>query len=507
MNPSGRLRTILQVASGSLVAVAALAWALFGVHLFSNDGSVGRHIRLGRGILESGAIPRIDFLSHTMAGRPFVASEWLSEVIFAGADSIAGLSGVAVLTGLLFASAIQVVFRFCRSGGAGPLLASAVTGFSMFLQSVQLHPSPRLFSILFAAGFLLLLESYRREPRTWPLVIQIPLMAIWTNLHWGFLAGFSLLGVYLADAWRPRSPARGSRVPLSLVALGCLLATLVNPVGLDIWPQALSVVGLESLLDPTRGYRSPDFHQFYGKLFLAGVVMGFGLLGSGRIRAEFRGLVLFLGWTAASLVSAQCIPLFGALAIPWFAIWLHDLPEIEYAADRAAVPVVRRFSTPGESTRTAASSMLGISSALILGAATIGVALAWDRGRYSFDPGFFPVAASRALDSLAPQGKMFNEILWGGYLHYAEPDRPVFIDEQVHFYGRQVSTDYTRIRQLAPQSLELLDHYEIGWVIVPPNSPLPQGLDLNPMWRRVYADPSVVIYVRRTTAPQPMPHD
>ena len=45
-----------------------------------------------------------------MQGREFIPFEWLSEVLFAAAHAVAGLAGVAVLTGLLFAAGVGLVY-------------------------------------------------------------------------------------------------------------------------------------------------------------------------------------------------------------------------------------------------------------------------------------------------------------------------------------------------------------------------------------------------------------
>ena len=88
----------------SLFDIIFIIWVVvvpvgFGSRLINSDGDMARHIRLGEAILDRGGLPRTDFFSHTMAGRPFIAFEWGSEVVFALAFRAAGLAGVAVLSG------------------------------------------------------------------------------------------------------------------------------------------------------------------------------------------------------------------------------------------------------------------------------------------------------------------------------------------------------------------------------------------------------------------------
>lgn len=497
MNSSGRLLSALVPTTGTIVAASALGWALFGVRLFRNDGDVGRHIRVGRYILDTGTIPRVDHFSHTMSGQPFVPYEWMSEVVFAAADGMGGLPAVAALTGVLFAATTLVVFRLTVLLGAGPLLAAAVSTLSMALQAVHLLPRPHLFTTLFAAGTLLLLETHRCQSNRWLLFGLVPLMALWTNLHGGFLVGFIVLGVYLVDAWRPASPARASRVPLSLAALACFLVTFANPVGPDIWSHTLAYFGADFLIDQTDEYRSPDFHQLYGRLFLVGIVTGFGLLASGRSGAAFRDLALFLGWLAAGLVSARNIPLFGVLSVPWFALWSTQLA----ASESTREGMLRRLWNMDERGRVLESHLSGAVPMLMLGIVAVGLALTSASGRYAFEPESFPVAAMGAVEELQPSGHLFNEMPWGGYLLYTRPDIPVFIDGQTDFYGEELSKDYLRIRELAPGAFDLLKRYSIDWVLVRSTVPLVQGLDLHPGWNCPHKDATATLCLRARGSP------
>ena len=482
---------------GTVVSAVALAWALFGIPLFHIDGDVGRHIRVGRHILSTGRIPRTDVFSYTMFGEPFVPFEWLSEVFFAMADRIAGLTGVAVLSALLFAATSLIIYSLVRRLGVGPLLASVTAALSMVLQAVHLLPRPHLFTTLLAAVFLLLLESYRIRRSVVALGALIPIMVLWTNLHGGFLVGFVLLAVYSLDAWRPGSDVAANRIPLVLTAAACLIASFLNPAGPGVWTHSLSYFGMDFLVDQTNEYQSPDFHQMHGKVFLVSILIGLSLLGSGFSRAGFRDLTLFLGWLAAGLMSARNIPLFGVLAVPWFAPWAKSVLTLSRDGPMGSVAMrIEELDNRMEKVEAQISGFVptvGLALVLIVLAARIG------GERYSFEPESFPVSAVATLDELSVHGNVFTEMPWGGYLLYTRPDIPVFIDGQTDFYGEDLSKDYLRIRHLSRGGLELLDEYEVGWVLIPPSVPLAQGLSLDSRWRLEYEDTVAMVYARIAT--------
>jgi hypothetical protein len=114
-----RGRPMSRRARPSLFDIIFIIWVIvvpvgFGSRLINSDGDMARHVRLGEVILDTGALPRVDTFSHTMAGQPFIAFEWGSEVVYALAYRAAGLPGVAVLAGLVLALTYALVAASAR---------------------------------------------------------------------------------------------------------------------------------------------------------------------------------------------------------------------------------------------------------------------------------------------------------------------------------------------------------------------------------------------------------
>ena len=91
-----RLSLPLPVLIGGALYVIMLA---YGPKLLGDPDSYS-HLALGRWIIAHGAVPTVDPLSQTMAGQPWVAFEWLSEVIYTLAYNLAGWAGIAVLAAI-----------------------------------------------------------------------------------------------------------------------------------------------------------------------------------------------------------------------------------------------------------------------------------------------------------------------------------------------------------------------------------------------------------------------
>lgn len=508
---------------GSFLFLAALSVGVvvLGAEMFRGDGDAGRHIRLGLYMLQTGSIPRVDHFSFTMAGQPFVPYEWLSEVLYALAYRLEGLAGVGLLAGLLLAAATYVPYATSRRlGVAGPLaLLFGVLAFR--LEALHLLPRPHLFTMLLAAVTTAILLGWSREGRSRHLRLLPLLMLFWVNLHGGFLVGFLLLGVFLVDAaldrlaaGRGEEPGRqgpgaeerraraGGRLKeLGLVTALCLAVTLLNPAGPAIWTHTLGYLGSHYLVNHTQEYLSPDFHVGGLQVFMATLLLAFALGLAGKARPTRAEGMLVLLWTAASLYSARNVPIFAVAALPVVARWTQATID-GYAAAGSGAPARARRLLEGflgwmermsrVDARVARRPLfLAVGSALLV-LWTLGPG----RSRLVFQPSDFPVAAVRELKRDPPPGHVFNQFIWGGYLLFAWPEQPVFIDGQTDFYGAELTREYSTAVEGRPGWSHVLDEHHVGWTLTRTDQPLNQLLALSPDWTMVYQDSVATAYRR-----------
>ncbi|TKB25725.1 MAG: hypothetical protein E5W69_07615, partial [Mesorhizobium sp.] len=81
-----------------LLAAVVMAAALlaFATSLLQDPDSWW-HIKVGMDMLASRTFPTVDIYSYTFAGQPWVAKEWLSQVLLAIAFEAGGWNGVVLL--------------------------------------------------------------------------------------------------------------------------------------------------------------------------------------------------------------------------------------------------------------------------------------------------------------------------------------------------------------------------------------------------------------------------
>ncbi len=480
----------------SLFDIIFIIWALvvpigFGYRLVNSDGDMARHIRLGEVILEQGALPRADLFSHTMGGKPFIAFEWGSEVLYALAYRIAGLVGVVTLSGLTLALAYALVARFLVRRGGDPLLAYLVSMTAAVLSAAHWLARPHLFTMLFVVVLLELMVRPQRK-----LWHYIPLFVIWANLHGGFFYGCITLVLYamgeLAEGWLVLGDARRewfarARHHLAAAGLG-LLVSLINPNGWHLLAHVAGFFGNSAILALTQEFMSPDFHTVNGKIFLAVLLAVIGSLALSRRRPPLPTLFILLVNVAFALISQRNIELFALVALPLVALHLDS--------EWRALPVLQRAKEVFQREHEGAYSGVGAAVAAVLL-----ICLALAGGRVAgleviparFDPKVFPVAAVANARAQRLQGRMYNNFIWGGYLVHEWPEQRIFIDGATDFYGEELFKDYIRVNSLDPGWREILDRWKVNMALIPPASRLAHELVRDRSWRIWYCDSTATI--------------
>ena len=94
-------------------------------------------------------------------------------------------------------------------------------------------------------------------------------------------------------------------------------------------------------------------------------------------------------------------------------------------------------------------------------------------------------------------GRMFNDVLWGGYLAYRlHPRQQVFVHGFNDHLGRAHMELFLRIERAAPGWEGSLATKEVGWVLHRPGSRLSRALEATGRWQERYRDEVAVLYVR-----------
>jgi hypothetical protein len=112
----------------------------------------------------------------------------------------------------------------------------------------------------------------------------------------------------------------------------------------------------------------------------------------------------------------------------------------------------------------------------------------------------FPTdSAKEYLRAFHPDGNVFNEYLWGGYLIWNARQIPVFIDSRVDIFEYNGTfKDYLDAVRLK-NTLVIFDKYSIKYALLERDTPLVYFLEHAPLWKVDYSDQVLVVLERNHT--------
>ena len=462
------------------LGLAAISLFLFTLAAFSphvlGDGDTWSHVATGDWIIAHGSAPHVDPFSQSLAGKPWTAHEWLSEVLLALAFHISGWSGVVLLTGAAVAVAALIVgLSVARELRGAPLIATVAIGLS--LVTANLLARPHVLALPLAAAWGAGLISARDRGRAPPLGLAA-LMTAWVNMHGGFIFGLVLIGPFALEAVTD-APV-GARLlaarAWATFGLAALAAALLNPYGIEAFLLPFRLMSVENLSRISE-WQAQDFSHF-GTMELALLTLLGLTLTRPFAMPPIRALLL-LTLVAMALQHSRHQMLLGILAPMLLARPIAKAIGAESAGEEWRGVV--RIALPAA---VAAMMAVGIVRLMTPIERTNGASA--------------PISALSAVPPELRRKPVLNDYAFGGFLIF-EHVRP-FIDARVELYGDGMLNLYDKLRSGDREAVEdALKRYDIGWTIFAPGNRIVAALDREPGWRRLYADAIAVVHVRDAT--------
>lgn len=203
--------------------------------------------------LVRGALPQADLFAYTPTVNPSVHHEWATGAVlyYATVGSGLGLMGLTLLKLTLMGLMWFFLYRVARMRGAHPYVFAclAVVTFPMLWVGFATVRA-QLFTLVFIAAQLWMQELDWRGKRWWVL-LWLPMLVAWLNLHAGFVVGLGLMAFHglerLAHAWgtqhRLLAPFSATW-HLLLAAPLALLSLMLNPYGWQYIPYLIRAIGM-----------------------------------------------------------------------------------------------------------------------------------------------------------------------------------------------------------------------------------------------------------------------
>jgi len=357
-----------------------------------------------------------------------------------------------------------------------------------------------MFSMLFAALFLWILDKYILNKKTRLIWWLIPATILWVNMHAGFPVGLVLmlltvvglaLDGYILQKLSPAKIWESTR-RLFFVWILCVGAVAINPNGPRLFSYPLETLRSRSMMQYIQEWRPPDFQDpmFLGLIVL--ILVTFCALAVSGKRALPSELLMLSATVAGTLRSGRNVPFFALVATPILArhLWTRLAPHVT-----ATGSVLRDRRDNGIEQGNVVISVLLL---VVMPIVAAGVRL---RNSVRIQPLVeardFPRAAVDFISERNLTQPIFNEYHWGGYLIWKlYPRYRVFMDGRADVYGDELIEEFFRMHDGARDWRNLLDHYGIQSVVVSPNTAIASLLREDKGWNNIFEDQQTVIFTR-----------
>ncbi len=487
------------------------------------DPDLGWHIKTGELMWEYKTIPHTDWYSYTMPDFAWIDHEWLTEIFMYQVYQAAGMGAlniffallVVFVFGFLIGETVLVKPRWENRILLGVLAILASTAF--------LGARPQMFTLLFVSLVLLIINRLIKNEKTRAVWFLPPLFLLWVNMHASFLAGFMILAVYLLtekikigrlqkkgeNEWvkKDRTLTGAAWKKLFIASALSFPAIFLNPYCYKILIELKRTFTDPFAPNFIMEWLSPNFHQTAGLLFLFLVFLLLEILFLSKKKIDPTQFILITIFMWLGFQANRHIPLFTLILLPFLLEAMNAVPETITLGTLKnkfiSLSLVLFFTIFAVYFSSFSSSM----------------AMLFDQKSFASLNGY-PENALKFLSNNPEKGNVFNNYGWGGYMisnsvkcgkpltqeflrtknETIECSPKVFIDGRMAHWKtkeREILREYADIYSVPDNFDELIEKYDISWVLVERNSFMGKILKLTPGWESIYEDDLAVI-LRKT---------
>jgi hypothetical protein len=439
-------------------------------------------IETGRLILAKQCLPAHDPYSFASSAPHWMHYQWLTEVIFAVANTIGGLTGVAVLGEAMLAILFCVlVLRRMILEGSSPIIAIG----AIWLSAYSFYPDlcalrPQLFSFILFWLLAMVCADIKLGMPLWKAVARtFVITAIWANCHLSFMCGLLVLlsnfGASLS-LYKYKNGDKDQAIAFGALVCTFVIATLFTPYRFALWGYIGSVHNLyyTQEVQPLAWANQPLL-----------IILALASLASClylRKKSDFGSFMSLLSLAIAGSICGRLIVYFCIFTAPVIAEALTQLlrPLIN-------LNILRRLS---DAMKSVVRNQIYIYGILLVSTYVVMAQPIYLRKNV-------PVLAARFLADHPLPGNLFCTAHTGSYLIYSLHGRvPVFMDTRMDLF------DAPFVKRFADAFLdgtgwkELFAQYKIAAALLPNGSKLQLILDGQADWKQVYKDPDFSLYIQ-----------
>ena len=301
-----------------ITLLVAVLFQYYGSYLFS-DFDLGWHIFAGKLIAQNASIPQFDPWSYT-SGQEWYNLSWLYDLFVYGIYYIFGERNLNFINSLIFGGLIGYIYigleNFGKFKTDVKMVVSALAALAMY---DLMHMRPQLISYILTLVMLILVEKFNSRPRLSFFVKLFFINFIWVNVHGSFILIYVILGTYCLDKLIQKD--FDSAKYFVFASMICLLGTLVNPLGIDIFTGMARTLNSE-MTKYIIEWKPMTFGVYYGfSLFLLVFILASDVM---HPTTPFRFKFLAFGSLIAALSSMRFFAYAAVLCAPYLAMLLNE---------------------------------------------------------------------------------------------------------------------------------------------------------------------------------------
>lgn len=470
----------------------------------ATDPDFGWQYKYGEYIVTHQELLKDNIFSFTYANYQWANSYWVSQIIFFVFFNIFGLAFSPLLFSFIFSSFVWLIISKLPKGNT----FSKTTVFIITLLpiiSYQIVVRPMYFSSFFLLSLVYVLLYKPKLIRFTPL-----LFVVWANMHADFTMGLLIVAVYkffeVIKLYREKTLTSQFFLKSSVNYAACLLATLVNPYGIGLWTTLLKdtshffkLLSINEML-PVNIYTA-SVGEVVMLLLFPGIILSVAVLipTVNKIlnrKTEFGAwyislLIIFFIWSIRSIYFVRILFLVG-------------MPGFYYLLNLYSSEIAKRFEPQVKKNLR----LIGIMTIVMISLVAIQTLLT--NLTYALDNDYLctkkklPCVAVEKIKELKPEGNMFNDYSWGGYLIWQLPEYKTFIDGRMpswKYNDNYLFEDYLKISRDYGNNKELFDNYtntyDIRWVILKNDAKFAGELIQSNSWYVIYQDDICKVLVKR----------
>ena len=365
------------------------------------DPDIWWHLRNAEVLVQTHSVVHHDFYSFTATGSRWINEAWLSELPYYLGWRWLGIRGIYLVMLGEVELILLGVFGLAYLSSRNVKATFVASWLAVWLATVSFGPRTLLAGWMCLVAELFILAQFKQgKDRAWLLP---PLFVLWANLHGSWLIGMVLLGIFCAAGlvqgkWGRLQATRWTPAQMRKLALAGSLSVaglFLNPYTYHLVFYPFNFAFKQKLnVNHVDEWMSLDFHSVRGKIIFLMLAATIVLALVRKRRWALDELAFLLLGFYAAMTYSRFLFLAAIVLTPMLARALDFFPPYRPEIDKTWLNA-------------------------ILMAVLLGLCI-WrfpSRDQLMRDTiQSYPVKALNYLQHFQPQGRVFNDCLWGGYL-------------------------------------------------------------------------------------------